>query len=212
MTRPVLHGYYRSSASYRVRIALNLKGIEYDDVFHHLRKGEQTAPAYVALNPQGLVPALEWNGAALTQSLAICEYLDELEPDPVLLPHDPLERARVRAFAQIVACDIHPIQNLKILKRLKDLGHDQDEIDAWARQVIEEGLDACDRLIAEHAGPFCFGRSVTLADICLIPQLANAKRFGVDIEQWPRLIAIETQCLSISAFQRARPENQADAE
>lgn len=212
MTRPVLHGYYRSSASYRVRIALNLKGIEYDDVFHHLRKGEQIAPAYVGLNPQGLVPALEWQGAVLTQSLAICEYLDEFAPDPALLPHDPLARAQVRAFAQIIACDVHPIQNLKILKRLRELGHDQAEIDAWACQVMVEGLGACDRLISERAGPFCFGRNVTLADICLIPQLANAKRFGIDIERWPRLAAVEEQCLSIDAFQRARPESQADAE
>lgn len=212
MNKPVLHGYYRSSASYRVRIALNLKSIEYDDVFHHLRKGEQSAPDYVALNPQGLVPSLAWDGAVLTQSLAICEYLDEVAPDPRILPEVPLERARIRAFAQIIACDVHPIQNLKILKRLKGLGHNQEDIDAWACQVIEEGLEACARLIEESVGPFCFGDSVTLADICLIPQLANARRFGVDISQWPRIAAIEKSCLALDAFERARPENQTDAE
>lgn len=212
MSKPVLHGYYRSSASYRVRIALNLKGIEYSDVFHHLRKGEQSAPEYVALNPQGLVPALEWNGVVLTQSLAICEYLDEIVPDPCILPEGAMERAQVRAFADVIACDMHPIQNLKILKRLKGLGHSQEEIDAWAYQTIEEGLGACDRLIAGNTGPFCFGESVTLADICLIPQLANAKRFGVDISRWPRIASIDEYCLTLDAFQLARPENQADAE
>lgn len=212
MTAPVLHGYYRSSASYRVRIALNIKGVGYDDVFHHLRKGEQFAPSYVALNPQGFVPALDWNGGVLTQSLAICEFLDEVVPEPLLLPGDPLMRARIRAFAQVIACDVHPVQNLKILKRLKELGHSQDEIDAWACRVIEDGLAACDRLIADGARPYCFGDSVTLADICLIPQLSNAKRFGVDIARWPRLAAVEDQCLALGAFQRARPENQADAE
>ena len=212
MTKPTLHGYYRSSASYRVRIALNLKGIAYDDVFHHLRKGEQSAPSYLAINPQGLVPTLSWNGLELTQSLAICEYLDEVQPDPALLPADPLKRARVRAFAQVIACDIHPLQNLKVLKRLKALGQDQDSIDAWARWVIEDGLGACAKLLEAGSGPYCFGSSVTLADICLIPQLANAKRFGVDISEWPQIASIEEACLTLDAFQRARPENQSDAE
>ncbi|MGE3744826.1 MAG: maleylacetoacetate isomerase [Sphingomonadaceae bacterium] len=212
MTRPTLHGYYRSSASYRVRIALNLKGIAYDDVFHHLRKGEQSAPSYLAINPQGLVPTLSWNGLELTQSLAICEYLDEVQPDPALMPGDPLQRARIRAFAQVIACDIHPLQNLKVLKRLKALGQDQDSIDAWARWVIEDGLGACAKLLAAGSGPYCFGSSVTLADICLIPQLANARRFGVDISKWPQIDSIEEACLALDAFQRARPENQSDAE
>lgn len=207
-----MHGYYRSSASYRVRIALNLKGIAYDDVFHHLRKGEQSAPSYLAINPQGLVPTLSWNGLELTQSLAICEYLDEVQPDPALMPGDPLQRARIRAFAQVIACDIHPLQNLKVLKRLKALGQDQDSIDAWARWVIEDGLGACAKLLAAGSGPYCFGSSVTLADICLIPQLANARRFGVDISKWPQIDSIEEACLALDAFQRARPENQSDAE
>lgn len=207
-----MHGYYQSSASYRVRIALNLKGIAYDDVFHHLRKGEQSAPSYLAINPQGLVPTLSWNGLELTQSLAICEYLDEVQPDPALMPGDPLQRARIRAFAQVIACDIHPLQNLKVLKRLKALGQDQDSIDAWARWVIEDGLGACAKLLAAGSGPYCFGSSVTLADICLIPQLANARRFGVDISKWPQIDSIEEACLALDAFQRARPENQSDAE
>ena len=207
-----MHGYYQSSASYRVRIALNLKGIAYDDVFHHLRKGEQSAPSYLAINPQGLVPTLSWNGLELTQSLAICEYLDEVQPDPALMPGDPLQRARIRAFAQVIACDIHPLQNLKVLKRLKALGQDQDSIDAWARWVIEDGLGACAKLLAAGSGPYCFGSSVTLADICLIPQLANARRFGVDISKWPQIDSIEEACLALDAFLRARPENQSDAE
>lgn len=207
-----LHGYFRSTASYRVRIALNLKGLSYDQRSHHLRKGEQRAPEYLALNPQGLVPALELDGGAvLTQSLAICEYLDEIRPAPVLLPADPLARAQVRAFAQAIASDIHPVQNLKILDRLRTLGLGEDEVTGWARAAIEEGLDACDRLIADGSGRFCFGDAVTLADICLVPQLVNARRFGADL-RWPRLLAIEAACLAIPAFADAAPERQPDAE
>lgn len=207
-----LHGYFRSTASYRVRIALNLKGLRYDQLFRHLRKGEQRAPAYLAINPQGLVPALELeDGAVLTQSLAICEYLDEIAPDPALLPADPVARAHVRAFAQAIACDIHPVQNLKILDRLRSLGLDEQAVTGWARTTIEEGLDACDRLLAGVSGGFCFGDAVTLADICLVPQLVNARRFGADL-RWPRLLAIEAACLALPAFADAAPERQADAE
>jgi maleylpyruvate isomerase len=207
-----LHGYFRSTASYRVRIALYLKGLGYAPVSHHLRKGEQRAPEYLAINPQGLVPALELGGGAvLTQSLAICEYLDEIVPDPALLPGDPVARAHVRAFAQAIACDIHPVQNLKVLDRLRALGLDEDAATGWARATIEEGLDACDRLIAGEAGRFCFGDAVTLADICLVPQLVNARRFGADL-RWPRLLAIEAACLALPAFADAAPERQADAE
>lgn len=208
---PVLHGYYRSTASWRVRIALNLKGIGYADVFHHLRKGEQRTPAFLSLNPQGLLPALEIDGAVLTQSLAICEYLDETHPRPALLPADPVARARIRAFAQVIACDIHPVQNLKVLARLRRLGHDEGTVTDWAAAVIAEGLDACDRLIADQSGPCCFGDQISLADICLVPQLFNARRFGVKLD-WPRLLAVEQHCLTLDAFRRAAPENQTDAE
>lgn len=211
MTDPVLHGYFRSTASYRVRIALSLKGVAYADAFHHLRKGEQRAPAYLALNPQGLLPALEIDGAVLTQSLAICEYLDETVAGPALLPVDPIRRAKVRAAAQAIACDIHPIQNLKILDRLRGLGLNDDQVNGWAVQVIDEGLDAFDRLIADEEGPFCFGDQVTLADICLVAQLVNARRFSVDL-RWPRLAAVEQACLALDAFSKAAPQNQPDAE
>ncbi|WP_242123755.1 maleylacetoacetate isomerase [Sphingobium sp. Sx8-8] len=211
MTEPVLHGYFRSTASYRVRIALHLKGVAYADAFRHLRKGEQRAPDYLALNPQGLVPTLAIDGAVLTQSLAICEYLDETVPDPGLLPGDPIRRARVRAAAQLIACDIHPVQNLRVLDRLRGLGLAEDQVTGWARQVIEEGLDAFDRLIADEAGPYCFGAQATLADICLVPQLVNARRFGVAL-RWPRLAAVEQACLALEAFAKAAPQNQPDAE
>ncbi|MES2156192.1 MAG: maleylacetoacetate isomerase [Pseudomonadota bacterium] len=208
---PTLHGYFRSTASYRVRIVLNMKGVAYADTFHHLRKGEQRAADYLALNPQGLIPALEIDGAVLTQSLAICEYLDETVAGPALLPADPIARAKVRAAAQLIACDIHPVQNLKILDRLRALGLAEDQVKDWARQVIDEGLDAFDRLIAVQDGPYCFGDQVTLADICLVAQLVNARRFGVDL-RWPRLLAIEAACLALDAFTRAAPQNQPDAE
>ncbi len=206
-----LHGYFRSGASYRVRIALNLKGIAYGDVFHHLRKGEQNAPAYLAVNPQGLLPALEIGGETLTQSLAICEYLDERFPQPPLLPADGVLRAKTRAFAQAIACDIHPVQNLKVLARLRALGLGEDQVTQWARTTIEEGLEACNALLAGRTGTFCFGETPSLADLCLVPQLVNARRFGVDL-RWPRLLEIEAHCLALEAFDRARPEHQPDAE
>ena len=208
-----LHGYFRSSASYRVRIALNLKGLGVDHLPHHLRKGEQRAPAFLALNPQGLVPALEGDaGEVLTQSLAIIEWLDETHPEPPLLPRDPLRRAKVRAFAQALACDTHPVQNLKVLARLRQLGLPEDEVKAWAAWANREGLSACETLIAAEPGPFCFGAEPSIADLCLVPQLANARRFGVDVAAFPRLLHAEAAAKALPAFADAAPERQIDAE
>jgi maleylpyruvate isomerase len=208
-----LHGYFRSSAAYRVRIALNLKGISVTHVPHHLRKGEQRDPDYLTLNPQGLVPTLTLDdGTQLTQSLAIIEWLDETHPEPPLLPADPLLRARVRAFAQAIACDIHPVQNLKVLTRLRGQGATADDVTAWAAWINAEGLAACERLAADEPGPFCFGAAPTLADLCLVPQLANARRFGVDVSAFPRLLVADTAARALPAFADAAPERQSDAE
>jgi maleylpyruvate isomerase len=208
-----LHGYFRSSAAYRVRIALNLKGVPFEQAAHHLRKGEQRAPDYLAINPQGLVPTLVTDdGVALTQSLAIIEWLDETFPNPPLLPREPLRRARVRAFALAIACDVHPVQNLKVLTRLRSLGFAEETVNAWAHWVNEEGLAACEQLVAREPGPFCFGAAPTLADICLVPQLGNARRFKVDVERFARLLEAEAAAAALPAFVAARPENQPDAE
>ncbi len=206
-----LHTFWRSSAAWRVRTALALKGLDWEAASHDLRTGGQSAPDYVALNPQGLVPALEADGAVLTQSLAICEYLEERWPQPPLLPTDLLERARVRAFALAVACDIHPLQNLRVLHMLRARGLDQAAVDGWAREVIETGLAACSALIADRTGPFCFGAAVTLADVVLIPQMANARRFGARTD-FSRLEEIEAAALAQPAFAAARPDLQADAD
>jgi maleylpyruvate isomerase len=208
-----LHGYFRSSASYRVRIALNLKGLSADHLPHHLRKGEQRDPAYLAINPQGLVPTLqEDRGAIITQSLAIIEWLDEIHPEPPLLPKDPLRRAKVRAFAMALACDTHPVQNLKVLARLRELGLSEDTVTGWAAWANREGLKACETLIAGESGPFCFGDAPTIADLCLVPQLANARRFGVDLDAFPRLLKAEAAAKDNKAFADAAPERQPDAE
>jgi maleylpyruvate isomerase len=208
-----LHGYFRSSASYRVRIALNLKGLMAEHLPHHLRKGEQRDPAYLAINPQGLVPTLETDdGAILTQSLAIIEWLDETHPEPPLLPRDPMRRAKVRAFADAIACDIHPVQNTKVLARLRQLGLPEESVTEWAAWVIREGFKACEVLIAGEPGPFCFGDAPTLADLCLVPQLANARRFGVDVNAFPRLLQAEAAAKALPAFADAAPDRQPDAE
>jgi maleylpyruvate isomerase len=194
-----LHGYFRSSASWRVRIGLALKGVAFETVPHDLRTGAQRAPDYVALNPQGYVPALVLaGGTILTQSLAILEWLEETRAEPPFLPQDKIERARVRAAALVIAADTHPLQNLKIRKRLEALGGAELARD-WCHDMIAEGLAPFEALIAGNAGPFCFGAAPGLADILLVPMLANARLFGVDVAAYPRALAA------------ARPENQPDA-
>ncbi len=209
----ILHGYFRSSASYRVRIALNLKSLTAEQVSHHLRKGEQRAADYLAVNPQGLVPSLVTDdGRVLTQSLAIIEWLDETHPQPPLLPTDPWLRARVRAFALAIACDVHPLQNISVLGKVRALGHSEDEVQAWARSVNEAGLAACEQMLAGETGPLCFGAQPTLADVCLIPQLANARRFNADVSKFTRLLAAEATANAMPAFADAAPGRQPDAE
>ena len=209
----ILHGYFRSTASWRVRIALGLKGLVAGHTFHHLRRDEQRDPAYLAVNPQGLVPALALDdGRVLTQSLAICEYLDETYPEPPLLPKDPLRRAKVRAFAMALACDTHPVQNLKVLNRLRQLGIPEEKVTEWAAWANREGLGACEALIANEPGPFCFGKTPTMADLSLVPQLGNARRFGVDVSAYPRLLKAEAAAKEMKAFADAAPDRQPDAE
>jgi maleylacetoacetate isomerase len=209
-----LYSYFRSSAAYRVRIALNLKGLAYETVSVHLTKdgGQNRRPEFRAVNPQMRVPALVApNGEVLIQSLAIIEYLDETHPEPPLLPKDPIERAKVRALAQLIACDIHPLNNVGPLRYLKNqMGQAQSAIDAWYHHWIREGFEALEELI--EPGPYAHGKIVTLADICLVPQVANARRLKVPLEKFPKIVGVDAACLRLSAFDRARPENQPDAE
>ncbi len=209
-----LYTFFRSSAAFRVRIALNLKGVEHELVPRHFRKegGQHRKPDYLALNPMGLIPTLEEYGQALTQSLAIIEYLDEVYTQPKLLPEDPFERAQVRAFALAIACDIHPVNNLRILNYLRDpLGHDDETVNIWVRHWVDLGFEGLERMV-EGDGPYCFGDKVTLADLCLVPQVFNAKRFGADMGKYPRLNAINDALMTIPAFEAAAPANQPDAE
>lgn len=209
-----LYSFFRSSAAYRVRIALNLKGLGYDTVAIHLSKGggQNRTAEYGAVNPQMRVPALALDGGEiLTQSLAIIEYLDETHPKPPLLPADPLARAKVRALAQLIACDIHPLNNVAPLRYLKnEMKHEQAEIDAWYAHWIAAGFEALEALLPP--GPYCFGNSVTLADVCLVPQVYNARRFKVPLERYPKIVAADAACLALPAFDKARPEVQPDAE
>jgi maleylacetoacetate isomerase len=209
-----LYSYFRSSAAYRARIALNLKGIAYETVSIHLTKdgGRQFSPEYKAINPQMRVPALELpGGEVLTQSLAIIAYLDEVYPAPPLLPADPIERAKVRAVVEAIACDIHPLNNLAPLKYIKStLGKDQAAIDAWYRHWILLGFEAVEAWLRPR--PYSFGSTVTLADICLVPQVANARRFKVPLDRFPKIAAVDEACRELPAFDKARPENQPDAE
>jgi maleylacetoacetate isomerase len=209
-----LYSYFRSSAAYRTRIALNLKGIAFDTVSIHLTRngGEQHAPEFRAVNPQKRVPALALdNGEVLLQSLAIMEYLDEVYPDPPLLPKDPVERAHVRAVAQIIACDIHPLNNVGPLSYLRrTLKADQSAIQEWYRHWIATGFEAVEALI--KPAPHAFGRHVTLADICIVPQVANARRFNVPLDRFPGIVAVDAAATKLSAFDAARPDLQPDAE
>ena len=206
----ILHGYWRSGTSYRTRIALNLKGVTYEQRTHDLRQGEQKSEAYLALNPQGLVPALEHEGRVITQSLAILGWLEERFPEPPLLPRtSPEDRAEVRAMATLIACDIHPLNNLTVLKAVKGLGGDTD---AWADQWIRPGFDALERLIEQRGGGWSWGDAPTIADCCLIPQVYSARRFNVDVSAWPLISAIDARAAEHPAFQAAHPDVQPDAD
>jgi maleylpyruvate isomerase len=209
-----LYSYFRSSAAYRVRIALNLKGIAYETAPIHLVKdgGHNRRPEYRAVNPQMRVPALVTSsGEVLIQSLAIIDYLDETHPNPPLLPKDPIARARARSLAEIVACDIHPLNNTSPLRYIKRVMHqEQSAIDAWYHHWVTEGFEALEALVGP--GPHCCGSDVTIADICLVPQVYNARRLKVPLDKFPKIVAIEGACLALPAFDRARPENQPDAE
>jgi len=209
----ILHGYWRSGAAYRVRIALALKGLAYETQGHDLRTGAQKAADYVALNPQGMVPALQIDGAVLTQSPAILEWLEETHPQPPLLPDDALSRARVRAMAALIACDIHPLNNLRVGKSLReDFGADQAAVDAWAARWIAPGFTALEALVERDGQGWCFGDTPTLADACLIPQIYSAHRFNVPLDAYPRLLAIDAAAQAHPAFIAAHPDRQPDAD
>ncbi len=211
-----LYTYYRSSAAYRVRIALNLKGLDHTLVPVHLLRGggEQFAPDYRALNPQSRVPTLVDGERVLTQSLAIVEYLDETYPGARLMPADALGRARVRAMAQLIACDIHPLGNLAVLRYLTDIGLSEETRQAWTCHWIARGLHSLEALLVGSGASekFCYGETPTLADCCLVPQLFNARRFGCALDEYPRLLRIEAHCQALPAFEKAAPQHQPDAE
>jgi maleylacetoacetate isomerase len=209
MSRPILYDYWRSSAAYRVRIALNLKGVDYESRQIDLREDAQKSADYRALNPQGLVPMLEIDGHRLTQSLAIINYLDLRYPNQPLLPASAAERAHVVSMAMTVACDIHPLNNLRVLKYLKnELGHSQEEIDAWYAHWISESLPGLEALAAPRAGKFLFGDGPTGADVCLVPQLYNARRYNVPLDAYPTLLRAEKNANQLDAFVAAHPDKQ----
>jgi maleylpyruvate isomerase len=209
----VLHGYWRSGTSYRTRIALNIKGVAYEQVAVDLRAGDQRSEAFRALNPQGLVPALETSDGVLTQSSAILEWLEERYPEPPLLPKAPGERAIVRAMAMAVACDIHPLGNLRVLKYLKQpLGHEQPAIDSWIAHWIAAGFAALESMIARHGGRFAYGDSLTFADCHLVPQVYAAARYAVDCSPYPRLVESARRAMAEEPVRRAHPQLQPDAD
>jgi len=210
-----LYNYFRSSAAYRVRIALALKGLAYEYISVHLTRGEQRAAGYVAINPQSLVPFLEDGDVRTAQSLAIIEYVEERHPSPPLLPATPEARARVRAIALAIACDIHPLNNLRVLRYItKVLGADDEAKNAWYRHWVEVGLSALETQLSSdtETGTFCHGDTPTLADVCLVPQLANARRYDIALDAWPTLLSIDERCRALPAFAAAAPERQPDAE
>ena len=209
-----LHTYFRSSAAFRVRIALNLKGLDYEPEVVWLPSGEQGEGRYRELNPQGLVPTLQDGDLRLTQSMAIIEYLDETHPEPPLLANGPAARARIRALSQIIACDTHPLNNLRVLAYITgELGASEEQKLSWYRHWITEGFNAIEALLAdsERSGAYSRGPLPTLADVFLVPQVYNARRFELDLTPYPNITRIERQCLKLEAFDRARPENQPDA-
>jgi maleylacetoacetate isomerase len=211
-----LYTYFRSSAAFRVRIALNLKGLKYQAQFVHLAKGEHRKPEYAGVNPQALVPTLVLDdGTRLTQSLAIIEYLDEQHPRPPLVPKDALGRARVRALSLLVACEIHPLNNLRALQYLKtSLGQGEEQVNAWYRHWVADGLAKLEAEIAgsKDAGKFCHGAAPTMADCCLVPQIFNAKRYNCELAPYPATMRIFDECMRLEAFDRAQPSKQPDAE
>jgi maleylpyruvate isomerase len=214
MSEPlVLHGYWRSGTSYRTRIALNIKRVGYEQRPVDLRAGAQRSGEFRALNPQGLVPALETPDGVLTQSSAILEWLEERYREPPLLPREPAQRAIVRAMAMAVACDIHPLNNLRVLKYLKSsLGQGQEAIAAWAARWIADGFSALEAMISQHGGRFAYGDSLTLADCHLVPQYYSAQRFEVDCSPWPRLVSAATNAMAEEAVKQAHPDLQPDAD
>jgi|SRR5579864_5677659 maleylacetoacetate isomerase len=210
-----LYGYSRSSAAFRVRIALNLKKLDCENAFIHLRRGDQSGPRYLGVNPQGLVPALDIDGETLIQSLPIIEYLDETHPEPPLLPRDAAGRARVRALAAIVACDIHPLNNLRVLRYLhRELGRSEGDIETWYNHWIAAGFAALEGLLAtdRRTGRFCHGEQPTLADIALVPQAVNAERYRLDMTPYPTIARIFQTCMTLDAFAAAHPRQQPDYE
>jgi maleylpyruvate isomerase len=210
---PILHGYWRSGTTYRTRIALALKGVAYEQSGVDLRVGDQRSERFLRLNPQGLVPALEADGRVLTQSPAILEWIEERWPQPPLLPTDPGDRAEVRAMAALIACDIHPLQNLRVMKKLSaDHGADEPATQAWTRHWIGLGFEALERLIERRGGAWSFGDAPTLADCYLVPQVYTARRFGLDLQPYPRIAAVDARAAEHPAFQAAHPSRQPGAE
>ncbi|MEA3195402.1 MAG: hypothetical protein QOD26_3735 [Betaproteobacteria bacterium] len=208
-----LYTYFRSSAAFRVRIALNLKGLKYEPVFVHLAKGEHRGGAYPQVNPQALLPTLELDdGTRLNQSLAIIEYLDEKHPQPHLIPKESLARARVRSLSYLIASEIHPLNNLRVLQHLKRLGQTQEQIDTWYRYWIADGLAKLEAELGGRAGKFCYSDAPTMADCCLVPQIFNAKRFNSDLAPYPTTMRVFDACMKLEAFDQAQPSKQPDAE